>query len=56
MMWVAINMTYYFGGLSYVDGVNMDDRHSVKISGSTGAIVRFGADFTTLAVGWQTIF
>jgi hypothetical protein len=29
-------------------------RHSVKIGVSRGAIVRFGANFTTVAVGWQT--
>jgi len=69
--WAAIDMTYYAGGLSYVNGSSMidrqnnmriggtlvlpvGDRHSVKLSGSTGAIVRIGANFTTLAVGWQT--
>lgn len=73
LMWAAIDFTYYAGGISYVDGSDMDnrqensrigwtlvlpigDRHSVKLSGSTGAIIRFGADFTTLAVGWQTLF
>jgi len=30
--------------------------HSVKIAYSTGAIIRFGADFTTFSVGWQTSF
>ena len=56
-MWVAIDVTYYIGGLSYVNGSSMDDRqnnsriggtlvlpvgdrHSVKLSGSTGAIIR----------------
>jgi hypothetical protein len=29
-------------------------RHSVKLAVSRGAIVRFGANFTTLSVGWQT--
>jgi hypothetical protein len=29
-------------------------RHGVKIAYSTGAIVRFGADFDTFSVGWQT--
>ncbi len=59
-MWVAIDVTHYVGGLSYVNGSSMDDRqnnsriggtlvlpvgdrHSVKISGSTGAIIRIGA-------------
>jgi hypothetical protein len=71
-MWVAIDLTYYTGGLSYVNGSRKDDRqensrigwtlvlplgdrHSVKVSGSTGAIIRFGANFTTLAIGWQTV-
>jgi hypothetical protein len=31
-------------------------RHSVKLAYSTGAIIRSGADFTTLSVGWQTTF
>jgi hypothetical protein len=31
-------------------------RHSVKIAFSTGAIIRYGADFTTLSAGWQTSF
>jgi hypothetical protein len=31
-------------------------RQSVKISGSTGAIIRFGANFTTAALGWQMMF
>ncbi len=29
-------------------------RHSIKVAVSRGAIIRFGANFTTLAVGWQT--
>jgi hypothetical protein len=29
-------------------------RHSVKLAVSRGAIVRAGADFTTVSVGWQT--
>jgi hypothetical protein len=29
-------------------------RHSVKVAVSKGAIVRFGADFTALSIGWQT--
>jgi hypothetical protein len=31
-------------------------RNSLKFAFSTGAIVRSGADFTTLSVGWQTTF
>jgi hypothetical protein len=30
--------------------------NSVKMAISTGAIVRYGADFTTISVGWQTFF
>ncbi len=29
-------------------------RHAVKVAWSTGAIIRSGADFTSLSVGWQT--
>jgi hypothetical protein len=29
-------------------------RHSVKLAASRGAIVRYGANFTTFSVGWQT--
>ena len=29
-------------------------RHAIKIAGSTGAIIRSGADFNTISVGWQT--
>jgi hypothetical protein len=29
-------------------------RHSIKIAASTGAIVRFGSDFTSLSFAWQT--
>jgi hypothetical protein len=31
-------------------------RHSIKFAYSTGAIVRSGANFTTVSVGWQTSF
>ena len=29
-------------------------RHSVKLAVSRGAIIRYGADFTTFSIGWQT--
>jgi len=32
------------------------NRHAVKIAYSTGAIVRFGANFNTVSVGWQTMW
>lgn len=73
LMWVALDMTYYTGGRSSVDGVEMDDRqsnsrigvtmvlpvgkrNSVKLAYSTGAIIRSGADFTSLSAGWMTTF
>jgi hypothetical protein len=31
-------------------------KSAVKFAYSTGAIIRFGANFTTLSVGWQTAF
>jgi hypothetical protein len=34
--------------------VPVKKRHSVKIAVSRGAVVRFGANFTTLSFGWQT--
>jgi hypothetical protein len=73
LMWVALDMTFYTGGNSSVDGVPMDDRqsnsrigatmvlpvgkrNSLKFAFSTGAIIRSGADFTTISAGWQTTF
>ena len=29
------------------------ERHAIKVACSTGAIIRSGADFTTVSVGWQ---
>ncbi len=72
-MWAALNLTYYTGGVTTVNGVQSDDRqdnsriggtlvvpvkkrHSVKFAYSTGAVIRSGADFTTISVGWQTFF
>ena len=71
-LWAAIDVTYYTGGNSAVNGKEMDDRqsntrvgatvvlpvgklHSVKLAYSTGAIVRYGANFTSLSFGWQTL-
>ena len=73
LMWVALDMTFYTGGNSSIDGVQNDDRqsnsrigatmvfpvgkrHSVKFAFSKGAIIRSGADFTTVSAGWQTTF
>ena len=33
---------------------SVGSRHSIKIAYSTGAIVRFGANFDTFSIGWQT--
>jgi hypothetical protein len=73
LMWIALDCTYYTGGNSSIDGVEMNDRqsnsrigatlvlpvgkrHSIKFAYSTGAIIRSGADFTTVSAGWQTTF
>jgi hypothetical protein len=29
-------------------------QHSIKLAAATGAVVRYGADFTTFSIGWQT--
>jgi hypothetical protein len=72
-MWTAINMTFYTGGRTSVNGSEKNDRqsnsrigativlpvgklNSVKMAISTGAIVRYGADFTSISIGWQTFF
>jgi hypothetical protein len=34
--------------------VPIGQRHSIKVSWGTGAVIRFGGDFTSLSVGWQT--
>jgi hypothetical protein len=73
LMWAALDMTFYTGGNSVIDGVPMNDRqsnsrigatmvlpvgkrNSLKFAFSTGAIIRSGADFSTVSVGWQTTF
>jgi len=73
LMWVAFDCTFYTGGRSSVDGVEMNDRqnnsrvggtlvlpvgkrNSIKFAYSTGAIIRSGADFTSISAGWQTTF
>ncbi len=73
LMWVAFDCTFYTGGNSSIDGVEMDDRqsnsrvgatfvlpvgkrNSIKFAYSRGAIIRSGANFTTVSVGWQTSF
>jgi hypothetical protein len=71
--WAAFDFTYYTGGQSTVNGVEMNDRQdnsrfggtmvipvgklsSLKFAYSTGAVIRNGADFTTVSVGWQMVF
>jgi hypothetical protein len=73
LMWAALDMTFYTGGNSDIDGVPNHDRqsnsrigatmvlpvakrNSLKFAFSTGAIIRSGADFSTVSVGWQTTF
>jgi hypothetical protein len=73
LMWVAFDWTYYTGGRSTVDGLEMNDRqinsrvgatlvmpvgkmNAIKFAYSTGAIIRSGADFTSISAGWQTTF
>lgn len=72
-MWLALNTTFYTGGISTVNGVENDDRqensriggtfvfpigkrHSIKTAYSRGAIIRSGANFTSLSLGWQMLF
>jgi len=71
-MWAAIDVTYYTGGQSSVNGfADPDDqnnvragatfnlpinkRHAIKFAYSTGAIIRFGADFSTISAAWQFV-
>ncbi len=73
LMWAALDMTFYTGGNSAIDGVPNHDRqsnsrigatmvlpvgkrNSLKFAFSTGAIIRSGADFSTVSLGWQTTF
>jgi hypothetical protein len=72
-LWAAFDATFYTGGNTSVDGVELNDRqsnsrigatvvfpvgkrHSVKIAGSRGVLVRYGANFTSLSVSWQSIY
>jgi hypothetical protein len=69
-IWAAVNVTWYSGGRTSVDGVEKADlqrnsrlgatmslpvarQQSIKVSTSTGATTRIGADFRTFAVAWQ---
>ena len=71
-MWAAVDLTYYTGGQSSVNGKYDNDnqnnlrvgatfnlpisgRHAIKFAYSTGAIVRFGADFSTISAAWQFV-
>jgi hypothetical protein len=72
-LWAAIDLTYYTGGQSSVNGIDDDDDqnnvriggtfnlpisrvHSIKLAYSTGAIIRFGANFSTISLAWQVMF
>ena len=68
-LWAAVDVTYYTGGTTTVNGergerpenlrvgatlaLPIGRHHSVKLYGSTGAIARVGGDFTTVGVAWQ---
>lgn len=71
-MWVSVDVTYYTGGQSSVNGIKdnndqnnvrigatynlpINKRHAIKFAYSTGAIVRFGANFSTISAAWQFI-
>jgi len=73
LMWAALDATFYTGGQSSVNGIQMDDRksnsrvgatvvfplgqrNSIKLAGSTGAVVRSGASFSTLSLAFQRVW
>jgi hypothetical protein len=73
VMWAALDLTYYTGGQSSVNGMDNDDDQNnvrigatfnfplskldaIKIAYSTGAIIRFGADFSSISIAWQRAF
>jgi len=41
-------------GRRHTLAVPVGSRHATKVAGSAGAIIRSGADFDSIAVGWQT--
>jgi hypothetical protein len=72
-LWAALDLTFYNGGASTIDGIAKNDsqsnsriggtlvvpvkkRNSIKIAFSKGAIIRRGANFSTISVGWQSSF
>jgi len=68
-LWAAVDVTYYGGGRTTVDGekgaepqnlrvgatlaIPVTRQHSVKLYASTGAFARVGGDFTTAGIAWQ---
>jgi len=68
-LWGAVDVTYYGGGRTTVDGEKGEEpqnlrvggtlalpitrQHSVKLYASTGAIARVGGNFTTAGIAWQ---
>jgi len=72
-MWASLDVTYYTGGQSSVNGLKdnndqnnvrigatfnlpINKQHALKFAYSTGAIIRFGADFSTISIAWQYAF
>jgi len=68
-LWGAVDVTYYGGGRTTVDGEKGEEpqnlrvggtlalpitrHHSVKLYASTGAVARVGGNFTTVGIAWQ---
>ena len=68
-LWAAVDVTYYGGGRTTVDGergeepqnlrvggtlaIPITQYHSVKLYASTGAVARVGGNFTTAGIAWQ---
>lgn len=68
-VWAAVDVTYYIGGRTTIDGERAErpenlrvgltvaipiNRHnSLKLYGSTGAMARVGGEFDTVGIAWQ---
>ncbi len=72
-LWVALDLNYYTGGRTEIDGIKNFDfqknsragvtvsaplgrRQSLKASFSMGALTTVGADFNSVAVGYQVLW
>jgi hypothetical protein len=70
-LWMALDTTYYTGGVTSLDGVAdanrqanlrvgatlslpVGRRQSIQFNYSRGAVTRFGGDFSTFGVAWQS--